>query len=337
MQIPTITYKGYSFLNVRKPDEEIMKYLHERFGFSMLNLEDYLYKTQIPKIETYDEYSLVVMDFPSIEGGKFQSLGSSRNRLSFLPNILTRNLPLPRFTRTFRKKLLHIGEVDFFIGKDYLVVLHDDRTPYIDDLFSLCEENETTRKELMEQGPAYLFYRIADVMVDNTFTVVNDITTNIDYIDKQMQEQHSPQIIEDISVTRRNIVVFQTMIKPALPLFSDLEKGKYKALNGEMAIYWSNILDHLQKIWDRLEDNKELMEGISRSHESLLTIRTNEIVRVLTVFTAIMLPLTLLASIYGMNVALPFSENPHIFTYIILGMIGAAGVMVWIFKVNDWM
>jgi magnesium transporter len=138
-------------------------------------------------------------------------------------------------------------------------------------------------------------------------------------------------------MTRRNIVVFETMIKPALPIFGDLEKGKYKELNGEMVQYWSNILDHLQKIWDRLEDNKELIEGISRSHESLVSSRTNEIIKVLTMFTAILLPLTLVASIYGMNVPLPGQHNVESFPILMALMLGLAIGMTFFFKYRDWL
>ncbi len=104
-----------------------------------------------------------------------------------------------------------------------------------------------------------------------------------------------------------------------------------------MMPYWSNILDHLQKIWDRLEDNKELIEGISRSYESLLSIRTNEVIKVLTIFTAILLPLTLLASIYGMNVPLPFHDNVHTFTAIMVIMLGVVIAMMIYFKSRDWL
>src|SRR5882724_6423014 len=269
MNIPTITYNGLSFINLNKPTEEEMKFLNKSFGFSMLNLEDYLYKTQIPKIETYKDYSLVVMDIPYIlQPGKTKKEVVT-NKLSFLSNVLSNRISLPVFPKAPRKKRISVGEVDFFIGKDYIVVLHDDKTPQIDELFDICKLSEKNRKDLMEKGAVYLFYRIIDILVDSSISYIEDITNTIDYIDRQLEDNRSASVIEDISMTRRNIVVFETMIKPALPIFADLEKGKYKELNGEMVQYWSNILDHLQKIWERLEDNKELIQGIASSHESI--------------------------------------------------------------------
>lgn len=333
MNIPTITHKGVSFINLTKPTEAEMHFLNKNFGFSMLNLEDYLYKTQIPKIEIYKDYSLVVMDIPYIEKGRREA-GAAKQQL--IPNVLS-GRTLPAFPKLPRKKRISVGEVDFFVGKDYVVVLHDEKTPQIDELFQMCKITEKHREDLMGKGAVYLLYRIIDVLVDAAFPYVEDITNTIDYIDRQLDERTSASVIEDISMTRRNIVVFETMIKPALPIFADLEKGKYPKLNGEMAPFWSNILDHVQKIWDRLEDNKELIEGIARSYESFLSIRTNEVVKVLTTITVIVLPLTLLASIYGMNVPLPFGDNVHAFTVLMVIMFGLAVSMILFFKYRDWL
>lgn len=312
MNIPTITHKGLSWINLNTPTETDVKFLNKTFGFSMLNLEDYLYKTQIPKIEINKDYSLLVIDVPYITQTGKSKKDTGGNKFFSISNVLGTRVPLPSFPKVPRKKRINVGEVDFFIGKDYLVVLHDEKTPQIDELFEICKLNEKQREDLMGKGPVYLLYRIIDILVDSSITYVEDISNTIDYIDHQLEENRSSAVIEDISMTRRNIVVFETMIKPALPIFTDLEKGKYKELNGEMMPYWSNILDHLQKIWERLEDNKELILGISSSHESYLTQKTNEIIAVLTIIFTYSLPATILGTFFGMNILLPggIEEGP---------------------------
>jgi len=345
MNIPTVTYNGLSFINLNTPTEEEVKFLNKTFGFSMLNLEDYLYKTQIPKIETYKDYSLVVLDIPFIpQPGKVKK-ETGGNKFFFLPNVLSNRVPLPVFPKTPRKKRISIGEVDFFLGDDYIVVLHDEKTPQIDELFEICKLNDKHREDLMSKGPVYLFYRIVDILVDSSFTYVEDIGNTIDYIDRQLEERSSPALIEDISMTRRNIVVFETMIKPSLPIFADLERGKYKELNGDMVPYWSNILDHLQKIWDRLEDSKELIVGISESHESYLTQKTNQIIAILTIVFTYSLPATVLGTFFGMNVFLPggievgawkFWGNYTTFILILIAAIIPTILMHIYFKRKGW-
>ncbi|MEK7571729.1 MAG: magnesium transporter CorA family protein [Patescibacteria group bacterium] len=329
MEIPKITHNGLSFVNVTKPNLEQLKFLNKEFGFSMLNLEDYLYKTQIPKIEVYDGYTLLVLDTPYTQ----QPVRSNGNKPGTNNSLVGRMFP----PRGLRRKRILLGEVDFFIGKDYVVVLHDERTPQINHLFELCKHDENQRKELMGKGAPFLFYRITDQLVDTSIACVDELNNTIESIDEQLEEKSSAAVIEDISITRRNIVVFETMIKPTLPLFTDLEKGKYTELGGNMIPYWSNILDHVQKVWDRLEDSKELIEGIARSHESMLTVRTNEIIKVLTMFTAIMLPLTFVASLYGMNVELPFGQLPGAFFMLLAIMTGLAVLMILYFRSRDWL
>lgn len=334
MNIPTVTHNGLSFINLNKPSEAEMKFLNNSFGFSMLNLEDYLYKTQIPKIEIYKDYSLFVLDVPFIS----QAERSAGNKAMANADLSNNRPFLPTFTKSAKGKRISVGEVDFFIGKDYIVVLHDERTPMIDELFQMCKLSSKNREELMGKGPVYLFYRIIDILVDAMFSYVEEITNTIDYIDKQLESGTSTKVIEDISMTRRNIVVFETMIKPTLAIFTDLEKGKYTKLNGEMAPYWSNILDHVQKIWERLEDNKELIQGIASSHESILTNRNNELVKFLTVITSIAFPFVIVNNLYSMNVSgLPFAEQPWIVPLLFLIIFAGGMAIIFYFKYRDWL
>lgn len=335
MNVPTVTHNGLSFINLNKPTAEQIAFLNKNFGFSMLHLEDYLYKTQIPKIEVDEDYSLFVMDVPYIQQQKTKA--NPQNN-TVIPNVLSSRMPFPSFPKSAKRKRINIGEVDFFVGKDYLVILHDDRTPQIDELFDMCKISSKHRDDLMGKGSAYLLYRIADVLVDISFGYVEDITSTIDYIDRLLEEKSGAALIEDISITRRNIVVFETMIKPLLPIFGELERGKYKKLTSEMTDYWSNLLDHLQKIWERLEDNKELLAGIATSNESILSNRSNELVKFLTVITSISFPFVIVNNLYSMNVkGLPYADSPWIVYILFLAILAGGVAIVSYFKYRDWL
>lgn len=326
MNIQTVTHNGLSFFNIHNPQELELKFLRKNYGFNPLNLEDYINKTQVPKIETYKGYTHIVLDFPYYDGGQ----KTTDDKKPLLPS-------LPYFPTTTPQKRILTGHVAFFIGKEYLVVLHDEKTNQIDDIFALCQQALRHREDFMGEGSVFLFYRLVDVLVDSSLSVVNEVSSTIDYIDRELGDRRPENTVEDISTTRRNIVVFQTMIKPILPIFTDLEKGTYKELNSAMTPFWSNILDHLQKIWERLEDNKELIEGLSVSNESLLTFRTNEIVKFLTVITSISFPFVIVNNLYSMNVVgLPFAQDPWIvWLLFVVIFIGATSIIAY-FKFRRW-
>lgn len=348
MNIHTVSFNNLTFLNINDLQELELKHLRQEYNFNHHHLDDFVNKDLVPKIEVTDEYTVIVLDFPYSDdpNGKEKKAEekheekTKEEKKSPLSHVPTPSVPLPHFTLgQLKKKRLRVGHVMFFIGKDYLVVLHDERTPLINSIFEECQSTLKKREDLMGNGSQQLFYRIVDLLVDESILVANDISKTIDMIDKHLLEgSNAEKIVEDISITRRNIVVFQTMIKPALTIFSEIENGKYETLNRALAVSWGNIRDHLQRIWYRLEDNRELIEGIATSHESLLTARTNEIVKVLTMFTAVLLPLTLVASIYGMNiVGLPYAQQQDALIIVGLIMLILALGMILIFKIKNWL
>ena len=315
MNIQTVNLDNLSFVNVVKPGELEIKYLKNNFGFSPLHLDDYINKTQSPKIEMMKDYSLIVVDFPyasqDSHGNPAPQQKTEDSKTAKTPIDTILNLPpaalsaVSPFSATDKKKRIFSSQVDIFIGRDYMVVLHEDVLTPINDIFVNCQKTLQKRKEYMSEGSVFLAYRLIDILVDSCFPFINEVAASIDRIDRELQDRQMQKTLEEISITRRNIVVFQTMIKPIIPLFKQLENGDYKPLNGMMQQYWGNILDHLQKIWDRLEDSRELIEGISSSNESLLTSKTNRILSVLTIIFTYSLPATVIGTFFGMNVLLP--------------------------------
>lgn len=345
MNIQTVTFQDISFINVTSPGKLEVKYLKNNFGFDTLHLEDYLSNVQTPKAEIFKKYTLVVLGFPVFNKNSVQNSTKIQEKTSTpliesllgIPKATLSSVPLPQFSTPEKRKRILGSQVDFFIGKDYLVVLHEGILSPINDIFSLCQKTLHNRHEFMANGPVFLAYRIIDALVDSCFPIINELSATIDEIDRELENPQSEKTLESISLTRRNIVVLHTMIKPIIPLFKQIEEGKYKELNGNMQSFWGNVLDHLQKIWDRLEDNQELLEGISVSHESFLTSKTNEIIKVLTIFSAIILPLNLLASIYGMNIkGLPVAEDQFVFILLIIFMFGISLGMLLVFKIKRW-
>ncbi|MCL5432620.1 MAG: magnesium transporter CorA family protein [Patescibacteria group bacterium] len=342
MNIQTVTHGGISFVDVVNPGNTEMKYLRNNYDFDSLHLDDFTNKTQVSKVEVYKKYSLIVLDFPYFtkNGEQKTQNGISKTiaeKIINVPKAAIAPLPIPQFSGSEKKRRIFTSQVAFFIGKNYLVVLHDGNLTQIDEVFSQCQKTLQNRNKYMSEGAVFLAYKIIDVLVDSCFPIINDISSKIDKIDRELEKFQSKKTIEDISLTKRNLVFFQTMIKPMRPMFTQLEEGKYSELNGFMQPYWGNVLDHLIKIWERLEDNRELIEGISMSNESILSYKNNEIVKFLTVITSVAFPFVIINNLYSMNiVGLPLAQDAMI-VWILFGIIFLSGTGILIyFKFRDW-
>lgn len=347
MNIQSVSFNGLSFVNVDSPQELEVKDLKKTFGFNPLDLEDYIHRTQIPKIEVFKNYSLIVLDFPFFkQNGNNGHVNETSNnnakrdttaisRLLNIPHATLSSIPLFQFSLPKKRRIL-TSHVNLFIGNEYVVVLHEGVLSPINEIFSLCQKTLHSRKKFMGETSVYLAYKIIDALIDSCFPVVNELIVMIEKIDQELDTRKTQIALEEISITRRNIVFFQTMIKASIPLFKQLREEKYKMLNGNMLPYWSNILDHLVKIDHRLDDSQRLIEGIAQSNESLIASKTNEIIKVLTIFSGVVLPLNLIASIYGMNLGLPLSQGPFAFVMIMLLMFVMSISMLILFKLKRW-
>ena len=127
-----------------------------------------------------------------------------------------------------------------------------------------------------------------------------------------------------------------TAFKPQLRLFQKFESGVIKGFTPGLEDYWGNTLDSYQKMWDSIEDYQELIQGLALTFDSLQANKTNEIMKVLTVFSTVLLPLTFITGLYGMNVRLPKQNNPYSFTVLIVGMLLLIVALLFYFKKRKW-
>lgn len=340
MNIQAVSFNDLTLLDVHDPKEAEMHQLVQEYNIQQQDLDEYSERKQIPTIEHKKHYSLIVLDFafyePVKEKQPNEAQSDKHKHKKHLPKPPMPNLPM--LTKATEKRKIRTGRVNFFLGGNSLIILHDDKTPQIDDVFAGCQQTLDTREFSMTRGPLYLLQHFLDTLVQSSLSIASEIANTIDAIDKEVIENRAAKTVEDISIARRNIVVFHTMVKTNLMLFRSIEKGEHTQLENGSLYQWKELTGFLQKTLDRLEDSRELLEGIARSHESLLTARTNEIMKVLTMFTAILLPLTLLASIYGMNiVGLPFAEEPYALLILLEIMIVMAASMFAIFKLKNWL
>jgi magnesium transporter len=143
--------------------------------------------------------------------------------------------------------------------------------------------------------------------------------------------------VRDISNAKQEIINFRKIVRPQRAAFRDLERTKSRYIAEDLDIYFDDINDASERVWDLLENYKEVVEALESTNESVLSHRVNDSLRVLTAFSVIMLPLTLIASVFGMNVGVPGEGSIHAFWVIIAVMVGVLAGMLGYFRHRGWL
>ncbi len=301
--IEKIQYGHITWLDITNPSEKDYTMLLDDYQFHPLDIEDCRGTTQRPKIDEYDDYYFLILHFPYFD----------------------------RDNKTVR-----IREVKLFWGKDYIITVgkaHWVVKKLFDEMADDLQEGDEETQEMMASSDQLLYHILNRLMLE-TNTLVQRIGAEVDLINYDIFNRRARSIIEQISVTRRNIILLNTTFRAQLRVLHMFESGGIKGFVDpevlDMEDYWGNILDQYQKMYDSIEDYGELIEGLSQTFDSLLTNRTNEIMRVLTYFSTIMLPLTVVTGFFGMNVEFPFTPNTTAF-WIILGALAILTTALIIF------
>ena len=305
--VEVIEGEGLRWINIERPTRLEWGWLQEHFDFHALDLEDVLSRNNRPKIDEYPDYLFIV-------------------------------LHLPVFDRDVGR--LNVGELDMFVGPDFLVTIPNKPLQPVEYLFERCRSNEETREKLFARGAGYLLYRVVDDSFDYCFPMLRKIGNKLDSIETDIfEEELSDEVVRDISKVKQEIINFRKVIRPQRPVLRDLEgvKQRFLAPDLDLEIYFDDIVDAHERIWDMLENYKEVIDGLEETNESVLNHRVNEILRVLTAISVIVLPLTLIASIWGMNVGVP-GEGDQTDFYIVIGfMVAILVAMLTYFRRRDWL
>lgn len=190
----------------------------------------------------------------------------------------------------------------------------------------------------MSQGPGYLLYRLLDHLYQDT----KFITNYVDKKTKELEDQvYSDQVNEntarEIAYLRRKILSLKRIFEPQLEVMETLSKLKNNYFESELNVYFDDIDDYVDKVWNSLDNRKYVMKDLLEVHDSLLTHTTNKVIKILTVISVSILPLTLLSGIYGMNIDLPFDHSPLVVWGIFGILMMAIFIVVLFFKQKKWL
>jgi magnesium transporter len=297
---------GLTWIHLDAPTAEEATQLAERFGWHPLDIEDVLSKRQRPKIDDYSDegYLFAVLHFPVYDKAV---------------------------------QRLNAGELDFFTGQNYLVTLPNVELLPVTRLFRRCEEDEALREQLFSKGSGYLLYHVLDDLFDYCGPILDKIGHKLDSIEDDMFEGRAEDVVRDISNVKQEIISYRKIIKPERSTLRVLERQVERFLPEDLELYFDDIVDAAERIWDLLDNYKEVIEGLESTNESVISHRQNDILRILTVFSVVLLPLTLITGIFGMNVRFPGFATREAWWGIVGGMVATLAAVLGFFRFKRWL
>jgi magnesium transporter len=289
------------WVDILDPQRENLEPLIEvRFGFHELAAEDSLSPNTLPKYDPFPEYDFFI--FRAVDVNLHEH-GSQTYKLAA------------------------------FLGRNFLFTIHREAMAPIDDV---CNRLPSDRR-LLANGPDFLLYSIVDQMVDAHFPLLDSIEECVDNLQDTIFKDAHPKHLDELLHLKRDVNVLRRQSLPQRELLNQISRGDGQFIQKQHLIYFRDLYDHMFRISETIDVERDMMAGTMEAYLSVIANRTNEIMKVLTIFSAIMLPLTLIAGIYGMN----FGNLPELhwrfgYWYALGLMTITAIVMLFWFRRRGW-
>jgi magnesium transporter len=290
------------WVDVAQPThEEAQAVLANTFHFHPLSIEDALSEIHYPKIESYDQYLYVIL-----HGIDFQ----------------------------VQEHWFATRDVDFFLGDNYLVTVHDGQSRSIQKLTELCQQHA----RILEEGPVALMHRIMDAMVDNYEPELDEIEHEMDRLEEQAVVGAGDNLMRPILTVKRDLSTLRRVLVPQRDVVGRLARREFPIISNEMAYRFRDVYDHLVRYSDEATLFQDRMTGVLEGYLSAISNRLNQVMKVLTVMSTVFLPLTVLTGMWGMNVPIPaFPGSAHAQFWWVTGiMIVISGIMLLLFRRKHW-
>jgi len=274
--------------------------LTDTFHFHPLAVEDALSAVQFPKIESYDSYLYIILhgiDFQAIE----------------------------------RQFATH--DVDFFLGANYLVTVHDGRSRSIARMREMCPRHS----HVLDEGPVSLMHRIVDSMVDNYEPEMEKLEQRISDLEEEAYVGRAP-LVRELLGLKRDLAAMRRIMTPQRDAVGRLARREFPQITIEMAYRFRDVYDHVVRLTDEAYLFQDRVTGILEANLAAVSNRLNQIMKVLTVASTIFLPLTVLTGMWGMNMPLPqFPGGEHAQFWWLSGVMGvvSAGMLI-LFRILGW-
>lgn len=283
-------------------EKDIKKTL-EKYKIHELDLEACLEGNQRARVDRYENYNFLIYNFPKY------------NRVT---------------------KVYELNEFNFFFNKEFLITFREFPFSRINNIFeNYWEKKVEWEEKKIKISTGYIIYEITQAMLEKMFNLIKNIKLDIRQLETKVFETGNTSLVKEIMIKKRNIVVLKHMFKPQMIVLRQLETAINEMYAGEMEVYFEDLEDKLAQIVSDIEILDEYIESVEDAFKTMIDIKTNFVIKVLTIFSAFMLPLTLLTSFYGMNVTdLPLAETNYVYGFMWISVVFM--LLVYVILKSKW-
>lgn len=293
-----------TWIDITRPSKEDVDYLKEKYNFHHMVLDQLIPRCYHPRLEIRPDYLFIIINYPLYHE--------------------TIKEVVPR-------------ELDLILTKDTIITNHLRPLSPLDNLFRICQRPEIEGEKYLDRGPGFVLFSILDIFWRDCLTKLDKLGEEIDVIERKIFKGHEKAMVMGISRVKTEIIDFWRIIEPQLEIIKALEKEGPKFFGEELSLHFSDVLGTYEKVWQTIRAHKETVFALEKTNQSLLTTKTNEIIKFLTIFSVIILPINFLASVWGMNLKLPLGDNKAGFWMVSAMMFFVMGFMFLYFRKKKWL
>ena len=295
-----------TWINIINPSKKDVQFLKEEFEICPSILKEYIPKIKRPKVEEYKTYLFAVIHFPVFDSKLRKTIST---------------------------------ELDIILFKDILITSHSGLLPELKKVFKKCKSDEVAKNYYIRNNAVELIFKILDKLIDTRMPMLDHIDDNINDVEKEIFDGNERKMVDEIAIVKHDIISFRRIMKPQRMVLESLSRNMSKITDRNLLKLSAEVIGSNIKVWNTLENHKEMIEALEHTNESLLSYKLGDTMKILTAFSVIVLPLSLIANAFGMNVTngMPFLGLQDGFWIIVIFMSSITFISFLFFRFKRWL
>jgi magnesium transporter len=300
-----IQKNGVSWMDFGNPVTNDFLFLKDKFHLASLVVSELSTPLKRPKIEEHGDYLFLVLHFPVFDQQTRQTIPT---------------------------------ELDFIITRKTIATVHQDSIPALEDFFTECLNNEWSQSQYFQKA-AHLLFCILDKLIDSCLPMLDHVHDHIEEIENKVFHGQEKEMLSEVAIVKRDIIDFRRTIQPQRSVLEVLTQKANRFFEYDLDFISQEVIGSNIRVWNILENHKEMIEAIEKTNESLLSYQISEIVKILTIISFIAFPLNLVTGFLGMSIFenVPFAHSPFLYLIVLIVDILIVLLLVLFFRKKKWL